>query len=106
MKLLGSLAGLLLVNEKTPTAAFVTGTGRFGFGMLFLSVILFVRLYAEVSSTEALLIAIKQSAALKAKREAFFAAGKSAKAHDFSADPAAQSFDNPPAEPLLMPAGH
>ena len=105
VKLLGALGGMYLLNEKTASPSEQIIALRFGLETLFLSLLLFARLYAEVSSTESLLLAIKQQAALKAKRDAFLAAGKSAKSHDFSSDPAAQSFEAPQGEPLLMPAG-
>jgi hypothetical protein len=101
LKLLGTAAGLYLLNEKqTPIPVPSVEVARFALGMLFFSILLFARLWCEVSSAERLLIAVKLATMLQDRRKAFLDESATSSSHDFENDDVARSFSNPPRDGL------
>jgi hypothetical protein len=97
VKAVGAVCALYLTGEKTPLLSPATVVAAAAFA-LWVAVILFARLWAEVSASERLLISSKIATMLAQRREAFLAESSKAESHDFDSDVAAKSFSQQPEE--------
>lgn len=97
VKFTGVAAGLFLSGEKPPPLSTPDAMGtRLAAFCALVSVLIFARLWFEVSAAERILIDVKTRALLDARREAFAAESEKAAPHNFSHDAAAASFESAP----------